>query len=155
RGRGSGPVRVPRAHRRGDPVRRQGDPVKLTGRIPVEPLDEERLTRIERNVVAGAVDMAARPRRVPWFSPALAFAAAAVAASGGGVAGWNLRGGAPAPEVAAAPIAVRTDGQRTPLDIGDARIHGEPATAFTITRPAGGVLVAMVRGKVSLEVAKR
>ena len=129
--------------------------MKLTGRIPVEPLDEERLTRIERNVVAGAVDMAARPARAARFSPALAFAAAAVVAIGAGVAGWKLRGGAPAPELAAAPNDVRTDGQRTTLDIGDARIHGEPATAFTITRPAGGVLVAMARGKVSLEVAKR
>jgi hypothetical protein len=128
--------------------------VKLTGRIPVEPLDEERLTRIERRIVAGAAEAAAAPARAPRSSPALAFAAAAVVALGAGVAGWKLRG-APAPVVAAAPVEVRTDEQRTTLDIGDARIHGDPATAFTLTRPAGGVLVAMTRGKVALEVGKR
>ena len=128
--------------------------MKLTGRIPVEPLDEERLTRIERRIVAGAAEAAAAPVRSTRSSPALAFAAAAVVAVGAGVAGWKLRG-APAPEVAAAPVEVRTDEQRTTLDIGDARIHGDPATAFTLTRPAGGVLVAMTRGKVALEVGKR
>jgi len=129
--------------------------VKLTGRIPVEPLDEERLTRIERNVVAGAAEMAARPVRAPRLSPALAFAAAAVVAIGAGVAGWKLRGGGAPPQVAAAPFEVRTDGQRTTLDIGDARIESDPATAFTIARPAGGVLVTLARGKVALDVAKR
>jgi hypothetical protein len=129
--------------------------VKLTGRIPVEPLDEERLTRIERKIVAGAAEVVARPVRAPRFSPALAFAAIAVVALGAGAAGWKLRGGARAPEVAAAPVEVRTDGQGTTLDIGDARIQSDPATAFTLTRPAGGVLVAMSRGKVALDVGKR
>jgi hypothetical protein len=128
--------------------------VKLTGRIPVEPLDEERLIRIERRIVAGAAEAAPGPVRSARLSPALAVAAAAVVAIGAGVAGWKLRG-APAPAVAAAPVEVRTDEQRTTLDIGDARIHGDPATAFTLTRPAGGVLVAMTRGKVALEVGKR
>jgi hypothetical protein len=129
--------------------------MKLTGRIPVEPLDDERLTRIERRIVAGAAEVAARPIRQPRSSPALAIAAAAAVAAFAGVAGWKLRGGAPAPEVAAAPIDVRTDAQRTTLDIGDARIQSDPSTAFTITRPAGGVRVTMARGKVALDVAKR
>jgi len=129
--------------------------VKLTGRIPVEPLDEERLTRIERTIVAGAAEAAARPIRATRVSPALAFAAAAAVALGAGAVGWKLRGGGHAPELAAAPVEVRTDGQGTSLDIGDARIQSDPATAFTLTRPAGGVLVAMTRGKVALDVAKR
>ena len=129
--------------------------MKLTGRIPVEPLDEERLTRIERNIVAGAAEVVARPVRAPRFSTALAFAAAVAVALGAGAAGWKLRGGERAPEALAAPVEVRTDGQGTTLDIGDARIQSDPATAFTLTRPAGGVLVAMSRGKVALDVGKR
>lgn len=129
--------------------------MKLTGRVPVELLDEERLTRIERKIVAGAAEAAAAaPVRAARLSPVLAFAAAAVVVASAGVAGWKLRG-AGAPELAAAPVEVRTDEQRTALDIGDARIQSEPATAFTLTRPAGGVLVAMARGKVALEVGKR
>ncbi len=132
--------------------------MKLTGRIPVEPLDEERLTRIERRIVAGAAEAAARPLRAPWPWPVFAVAAAAAAvvvALGAGAVGWKLRGGGPAPAIAAAPIEVRSDDQRTTLDIGDARIQSDPATAFTITRPAGGVLVTLARGKVALDVGKR
>jgi hypothetical protein len=130
--------------------------VKLTGRIPVEPLDEERLTRIERKIVAGAAEAAARPTRAWRASPVLAFAAAAVVAVGAGAVGWKLRGGgAPARELASAPLEVRSDAQRTTLDLGDARITNDPATAFTVTRPAGGVLVALARGKVALDVGKR
>lgn len=130
--------------------------MKLTGRIPVEPLDEERLTRIERKIVAGAAEAAAQPARAWRPSPALAFAAAAVVAVGAVAVGWKLRGGgAPAREIASAPIEVRSDELRTTLDLGDARIASEPATAFTITRPAGGVLVALARGKVALDVGKR
>jgi hypothetical protein len=130
--------------------------VKLTGRIPVEPLDDERLTRIERRIVAGAAELAAAPRARPRPSTALAFAAAAALAIGAGAIGWTLRGGRPAPaELAAAPVEVRADDQRTTLDLGDARIQSDPSTRFTVTRPAGGVLIAMARGKVALEVGKR
>lgn len=133
--------------------------MKLTGRIPVEPLDEERLTRIERRIVAGAAEAAARPigaaRPWPVLAIAAAAAAAVVVAIGAGAVGWTLRGGGPAPEVAAAPIAVRTDAQRTTLELGDARIESDPATAFTVTRPAGGVLVTLARGKVALDVGPR
>jgi hypothetical protein len=41
------------------------------------------------------------------------------------------------------------------LDIGDARIESDPLTDFTVTRPDGGVLVTMTRGKVELTVGKR
>ncbi len=130
--------------------------MKLTGRIPVEPLDEERLTRIERKIVAGAAERVAGPARAPRLPPVFAFAAAAaVVALGAGAVGWKLRGGGAPPAVAAAPIDVRTDGQGATLDLGDARIQTDPATALTITRPAGGVLVTMARGKVALDVAKR
>jgi len=131
--------------------------VKLIGRIAVEPLDEERLTKIERRVVAGAVDAGGRAQgfRAPRRHAGRAVAAVAVVAAG--VVGWGLHG-APAsgPVVAEpAPVRVTTDRARTLLDIGDARIESDPATAFEVTRPAGGVLVAMTRGKVELEVGKR
>lgn len=132
--------------------------MKLVGRIPVEPLDDERLTNIERKIVAGAAEMVARPHRESRFSPVLAFAAAAVVVLGAGAIGWKLGAGggtSAAPVAEAAPIQVHTDEQRSTLDIGDAKIQSDPATAFAITRPRGGVLVTMARGKVSLDVAKR
>lgn len=131
--------------------------MKLAGRIPVEPLDEERLTRIERGVVTGAVDAASRGYgfRAPRRHAGRAFAALAVVAAG--VVGWTLRGApASAPGfVEPTPIQVQTDPQRSVLDIGDARIESDPATVFTVTRPSGGVLVAMTRGKLELSVGKR
>jgi hypothetical protein len=137
--------------------------VKLAGRIPVEPLDDERLTNIERKIVAGAAEAAARPHRESRSSPVLALAAAAVVVLGVGAIGWKLGasglggdgGGGAAPAAETALIQVHTDEQRATLDIGDAKIQSDPATAFTITRPAGGVLVTMTRGKVALDVAKR
>jgi hypothetical protein len=132
--------------------------VKLAGRVPVEPLDEERLTNIERRVVAGAVDSAIRRHDLgaPRRHAAQAFAAIALVAAG--VAGWLLHT-QPQPRapvtVEPAPIRVDTTAQRSLLDIGDARIESDAATAFEVTRPGGGVVVAMTRGKVELEVGKR
>jgi FecR-like protein len=130
---------------------------KLVGRIPVEALDDERLTNIERRVVAGAADAAARAHRqrvLGRHAGRLVVAAAMVAA---GAVGWALhRAPANAPVIAEpTPIRVETDPRRSVLDIGDARIESDPATVFAVTRPAGGVLVAMTRGKVELEVGKR
>jgi hypothetical protein len=130
---------------------------KLVGRIAVEPLDDERMTNIERRVVAGAVDAAAHAhghRALGRQAGRMLVAAAMMAA---GVVGWALhRAPANAPVIAEpAPIRVETDPRRSVLDIGDARIESDPATVFAVTRPAGGVLVAMTRGKVELEVGKR
>jgi FecR protein len=130
----------------------------LKGRIPVEPLDDERLTNIERRIVTGAADAAARGRdvRAPRFGFAMAIALTVVVAIGAGFAGWKLRGGGTtAPVATAEPVRVDTSSERTVLDIGDARIESDPHTDFTITRPDGGVLVTMKRGKVELQVDKR
>lgn len=131
--------------------------MKLAGRIPVEPLDEERLTNIERRVVAGAVDAAVRgdPLRTPARHLGRALTAAAIVAAG--FVGWALHDTPDREPVVAepAPIRIATERERALLDIGDARIESDPATAFAVTRPAGGVLVAMTRGKVELEVATR
>ena len=130
--------------------------MKLVGRVPVEPLDDERLTNIERRVVAGAADAPARPLRAS--RPFLGIAAAAACALAAGVIGWKL-GGAPArgggPAVDTAPLAIATDADGGTLSIGDATIHSDPRTQFVVTRPEGGVRVDLARGKVELEVAKR
>ncbi|MBA3454134.1 MAG: FecR domain-containing protein [Deltaproteobacteria bacterium] len=129
--------------------------MKLVGRIPVEPLDDERMTNIERRIVAGAADAAVRPAQAPRRH--VGFAMAALAALITGVIGWQLGGGTEPATVAgdSLPIKINTEAERATLDIGDAVIQSDPDTAFVVTRPAGGVLVAMTRGKVELEVGKR
>lgn len=130
--------------------------MKLVGRIPVEPLDDERLTRIERRLVAGAAEAAATR---PAFAPRryLGVAAAALGAVVCAVIGWRLGREVGPAAMVAEPAAVRVDttAERSVLDIGDARIHSDPTTQLVITRPAGGVLVELARGKVELEVGKR
>jgi FecR-like protein len=133
--------------------------VKLVGRVHVEPLDDERWTNIERRVVTGAsdaaargVDRAARSSGLAW---ALAVAGVAVIALVAGAIGWRMH----APEAGRALIAsselgtLRLDGGV--LDIGDARIASDARAAYSITREGGGVQVRMQRGRVELEVGKR
>ena len=130
--------------------------MKLVGRIPVEPLDDERMTNLERRIVAGAADAAERPVRGAGRAYAMVFAGVAAAAACCIALGWKLGGETGAPVVGAAePVRVDTALERTTLDIGDARITSDPMTAFVITRPGSGVLVDMARGKVELEVGKR
>lgn len=130
--------------------------MKLVGKVPVEPLDDERLTNIERRIVAGAADAAGRahaPR-----GRYLGFAAAAALGLVAGVIGWKLLASPPsaAPVVAdATPIEVHTEAQRSLLDIGDATITSDPLTAYVVTRPDGGVLVDLGRGTVELDVKTR
>ncbi len=130
--------------------------MKLVGRVPVEPLDDERMTNIERRVVAGASDAATEPRGLRAPRRLLGFATAAMAAMAAGVIGWKL-GQRPAqlPLVAEVPISISTDTTGSSLAIGDATIQSDPKTVFVVTRPDGGVLVDLTRGKVELEVAKR
>lgn len=131
--------------------------MKLAGRITVEPLDDERLTRIERRIVAGAVDAASRGEAVRMTRPLLGRALAIAGVMAAGVLGWMLRGAPASGPIVDEPAAItaRTSQDRSVLDIGDARIASDPDTVFAVTRPGGGVLVAMTRGKVELEVGKR
>jgi FecR protein len=131
--------------------------VKLAGRIPVEPLDEERLTNIERRVVAGAVDAAIRGHELRAPQRLFGRAAFALAIAAAVVVGWALHGAAPSPPIVAEPaqVDVQTSAQRSVIDIGDARIESDPDTAFAVTRPAGGVVIAMARGRIELAVDKR
>ncbi len=128
----------------------------LRDRIPVEPLSDERMTNIERNVVIAATDAAQKPAMVRG-SKWLGFAIMAAAMVAIGLVSWRL-GASSSPDVTVVaveePIRVDTT-EGTKLDIGDARITSEPGTKFVVTRPAGGVLVEMARGKVDLQVGKR
>jgi hypothetical protein len=132
--------------------------MNLRDRIPVEPLSDERMTNIERKVVIAATDAAqgaqpVRARANMWLGFAIIAATMVVV----GFASWKL-GASSVPDVNAVatetPIHVDTM-EGTKLDIGDARIASEPGTKFVVTRPAGGVLVEMARGKVELDVGKR
>ncbi len=124
--------------------------MKLVGRVPVEQLDDERLTNLERRVVAGAAEAAARPSLLRAPRRYLGFAAAAMAA---GVIGWKL--GHPPQTPAVATTEPKLALAAGTLDIGDARIQSDASTAFLVTRPDGGVLVTLTRGRVELEVDKR
>jgi hypothetical protein len=129
--------------------------MNLRGRIPVEPLDEERVVNIERRVVAGYGDAMARGRATSgsrWLLPMLAAGAAAAVVAA--VLVWKLRPApAVAPQVAAVRVEAAPDGSR--VELGDATIAVAPGGSFVVTRPDGGVLIALDRGRVDLEVAPR
>lgn len=130
--------------------------MNLRDRIPVEPLSDERMTNIERNVVVAASDAARTVRAPARGNMWLGFAIIAAAMIAVGVTSWKLGSRtSDAPVVATeSPIQIDTT-EGTKLDIGDARIASEPGTKFVVTRPEGGVLVEMARGKVELEVGTR
>ncbi|MGE3547924.1 MAG: FecR domain-containing protein, partial [Kofleriaceae bacterium] len=131
--------------------------MKLVGRVPVEPLDEERLTNIERRLVIAVADRPARTARVASRRHAWVALAVVAAMALFGV-GWRLGSTAtPAPQLAdqAQPLRATTTGTRSVLELGDATITSDPATLFEVTRPGTGVLITLTRGKVELDVAKR
>jgi hypothetical protein len=147
--------------------------VNLRTKVPVEPLDEERLVDIERAVVRGYADALAKPHRAPsrWLVPALCGAAvAAVVAAVAVVKLRPVREIAP-PAVAAAPMRFAATASGARVELGDATVDVAPGAAFTVTRPscdaawssaiascpAGttGVLVALDGGTVELSVESR
>jgi hypothetical protein len=83
--------------------------MKLKGRIPVEQLEDERLTNIERKLVVAVSDMAHEPSRASsWSRRGLAVASFAMAVAIAGVVGWKLR----TPAATQAPVthaSTRTD----------------------------------------------
>ncbi|HEY5921230.1 MAG TPA: hypothetical protein VIV11_06150, partial [Kofleriaceae bacterium] len=122
--------------------------MKLVGKVPVEPLDDERLTNIERSLVVQVSEMAQRPRgmRAPWRL--LAFAGMAMAVLVAGFVGWRMRGeGTP---IVAPPRPDHVAMKAGALDLGDAQITGND---FTVMRSAGRTDIEMVRpGKLDLHV---
>jgi len=121
--------------------------MKLVGKVPVEPLEEERLTNIERNLVVHVSEMAQRPAaRAP--SRMLAFAAVAFAVLVAGFIGWKLRGADVVPATEPERIAL----MQGKLDLGDADIASSPNANATIERTPGRVVIVMKIGRLDLHV---
>lgn len=130
--------------------------MNLRDRVPVEPLEEDRVARIERGIIAGLP--ARRPRPVTWRA-AVPWAAIAVAAAVGLVV-WKSRAREPEhvhDEVVAAPQPTRVIGAAAGerVDLGDASVTTGAGASFEVTRPDGGVLIQLARGRIELDVAPR
>jgi len=123
--------------------------MKLQGRIPVEPLEEERLVNIERRIVANAkIGPAEAPRRGLFLAGAMLAAAAAA------LVAWNLRG----TDVRIVPPAPQhfamADGTLA-LDDAGAKIASTPGTSYDVTRDGNKVIINMTKGTVDLAVDHR
>lgn len=118
--------------------------MKLIGKVPVESLDEERLTNIERKLVVQVSEMSQRPMRAP--SRLFAYAAIAAAVGVALLVGYRLRGHAQVAAPAPQQYAVK-DGA---LDLGDAQITGKD---FSVVRFGTRVEVALDKpGKLDFHV---
>jgi hypothetical protein len=122
--------------------------MKLIGKVPVEPLDDERLTNIERNLVVAVSDMRAP---APTTRRALAFAAVAMAIALAGFAGWKLRK-APATETTPQSLVMKSDAKGATLDLGDAQLASMPGTEVRIDRSPSRTSIEMTGGALSLTV---
>lgn len=126
--------------------------MNLHGKVPVEQLDDERLTNIERKLVVAVSDMRAPADRAP--RRLIAFAGMAMAVAIAGIVGWKLRGDAPTGElVAEVPqrIAINTDTANT-LSLGDAVLTSGPASDLVVERTRGRVVIVMTRGTIDMQV---
>jgi hypothetical protein len=126
--------------------------MKLRERIPVEQLDDERLTNIERSLVVRAAEIGQAPvrsrARLAWVGTALAVAIAAVI-------GWKLhRPEPPAPEVAQT-FAIETHGDRQEIELSDATIASAPATRVDVRRTSRETVITMARGTLDLAIVHR
>ncbi len=124
--------------------------MKLAGKISVEQLGEERLTNIERAIVAGAAERMAMPERASRHY--FAFAATAFAAAAAGVIGWQLHREPAIAPPAAQQVAVATDPQHATLSLGDATVASSAGAQYEITRSDGRVEIALAKGRLELAV---
>jgi hypothetical protein len=132
--------------------------MNLKGRIPVEPLAEDRLVHIERRIVANAADRLAVPARTPrrmFASLGLAFAVAAAL-----LVGWKLHGVEPvvtAPQVAETPhtFAIAASGEHSIVDVGGAKIASDPGSDLEVSQTSHRVVLKMTRGKIAMDVTHR
>lgn len=128
--------------------------MNLHGKVPVEQLDDERLTNIERKLVVAVSEMRAPEPRVS--RRLLAFAGAAMAVALAGVVGYKLRGSAPvetAPGGTELPqrLAINTDNGST-IDLGDAVLASAPHSDLVVERTRGRVVIQMTRGTIDMQV---
>jgi hypothetical protein len=119
--------------------------MKLVGKVPVEPLAEERLTNIERNLVVRVSELREQrtvraPRRL------LAFAGVAMAVAVAALVGWKLHRDPVLPAPAAEQLAMKNGA----LVVDGAEIAG---TDFVVTHQRGRVDVVMEHaGRLDLHV---
>jgi hypothetical protein len=130
--------------------------MSLRERIPVEQLDDERLTNIERNLVVRVSEMKQAPVR---GRHQLAWAAAVCAVATAVVLGWKLHAPeavvvAPAPEVAQT-FAIETHGDRQAIELGDATVASAPLTRVEVARTSHETVITMARGTLDLSVTHR
>jgi len=123
--------------------------MSLRDRIPVEPLEPERWGHLEQRVVAHAGEALATPARRRWWPMLIAVGGAGAVV----LAAVALHTSAPARP--AAPLVVTANATGAHVELGDAVIDATPGTRFEVTRPDGGVRIALASGSVSLEVAPR
>lgn len=124
----------------------------LRERIPVEHLDDERLTNIERRLVVQVSEMATPPARAP--RRLLAFAGVALAVGAAAGIGWKLHrpdAPAPAPEVAQT-FSIEAKGERQSVELGDATIASAPDTRVAVSRTSRETIITMTRGTLDLAV---
>ncbi|HEX5063687.1 MAG TPA: FecR family protein [Kofleriaceae bacterium] len=117
--------------------------MNLVGKVPVEPLDEERLTNIERKLVVQVSEMSQRPHRAPRRG--FAYAGFAMAVAIAGFVGWKLHRDPVVEPAKPEQLAMKAGA----LDLGDAQITGSD---FDITRTAALTMVVMHPGKLDLHV---
>jgi hypothetical protein len=129
--------------------------VKLDKRITVEPLDEDRLTNIERKLVVAVSSSRPDPvsrRPLVWITAMLAAAAVLVA--------FVARRPAPPSSIAVsepAPqhVSVATEAEHSTLALDDATITSDPATKFDVARTSGRVVIDITHGRLDLAVQHR
>ncbi len=127
----------------------------LRDRIPVEQLDDERLTNIERKLVVQVSEMAAPPARAPRRLLAFVGVAFAVGAAAG--IGWKLHqpeAPAPSPEVAQT-FSIEAKGERQSVELGDATIASAPDTRVAVSHTSHETIITMTRGTLDLSVVHR
>ncbi|MEP6860977.1 MAG: FecR family protein [Deltaproteobacteria bacterium] len=122
----------------------------LRDRIPVEQLDDERLTNIERRLVVGVSELSTK-RSARRGLAAIGFRGAGVVAiAAAAVIGWKLHA-VPAADPPPAPTAQHfqvADGSRISVD--GATLAGN--ASYDVTRDPQRVLIDMQRGKLELAV---
>jgi hypothetical protein len=128
--------------------------MSLRERIPVQQLEDERLTNIERNLVVRVSEMRQAPvrsrRHLAWAGAAFAVAAAALI-------GWKLHApDVPAPQAEVAQtFAIETHGDRQAIELGDATIASAPATRVDVAHTSHETVITMTRGTLDLSVVHR
>lgn len=125
--------------------------MNLHGKIPVEQLDDERLTNIERKLVVAVSDMRAPAERTS--RRLLAFAGIAMVAALAVFVGWKLRStesGARGDDTAQR-FAINTDKGST-VSLGEAVLTSAPGSDLVVERTRGRTVIVMTRGSIDMQV---